>query len=104
MDEWENKCSEEVCTDQNRDSNSTIRELCNNGVIEKSLPATNEIYISNKFGTIKKRLTFNNYYEGEIRVSPDGKNYVYSSYVEEDMDYELFEASVDGNENSTRVC
>jgi hypothetical protein len=62
-----------------------LKDICDNGnVVEKSLPKESELYVSNKFGTIKRRLTKNDNYEGEVRVSPDGTTVVYSQCSETD--------------------
>lgn len=62
--------------------------------MEKGLDKMSDLYISNQFGKIKKRLTKNQYYVGEPVVSPDFKTVVFSQ--ETDDDYELFQMNVDG--------
>lgn len=57
---------------------------------------SNNSIFSNKYGAIQKRLTINDYFDGEAAVSPSGATVVYSSFV--DNDYELFKMNTDGKD------
>jgi Tol biopolymer transport system component len=54
----------------------------------------NFLSCSNKYGVIQQRLTFNDVFDGEAVVSPDGKMVIFSSYT--GSDYELFQMNIDG--------
>lgn len=54
-----------------------------------------EIYIADLKGNIKKRLTYNNYYDAEATVSPQGDKIVFTSNRSGDL--ELYVCDMDGN-------
>ncbi|KAI6225141.1 hypothetical protein M3Y99_01376300 [Aphelenchoides fujianensis] len=66
-----------------------------------ALPQANEIFRMNRYGTIKQRLTNNEYFEGELAVSPDFQRVVFAS--NRDSDYDLYIADVDDLENAKRI-
>jgi Tol biopolymer transport system component len=51
------------------------------------------LIFSNQYGVIKQRLTYNDVFDGEAAVSPDGKIVVFSRFDGED--YNLFRMNVD---------
>ncbi|KAI6241870.1 CRE-TAG-10 protein [Aphelenchoides fujianensis] len=57
------------------------------------LPAVNEIFRINRYGTIKQRLTNNEHFEGELAVSPDFQRVAFTS--NRDGNYDLYMADLD---------
>lgn len=69
------------------------------------MPKDNDLFLANKLGNIKKRLSKNpTGYNGEAKVSPNGEYVVYTSYDTSDpADYELYKVKADGSGEPKRV-
>ncbi|KAI6242179.1 hypothetical protein M3Y99_00258900 [Aphelenchoides fujianensis] len=65
------------------------------------LPQANEIFRMNRYGTIKQRLTNNEFFEGELAVSPDFRRVVFAS--NRDGDYDLYIADLNDIDNPKRI-
>ncbi|KAI6192066.1 hypothetical protein M3Y97_00296100 [Aphelenchoides bicaudatus] len=91
-----NDCLERVCGASaiNKQDDPNLKTLCKNTNKEKPLPKEMELYVGDLKGTIKKRLTFNDGFDGEAALSSDGKTVVYSSF--DTNDYDLFRMNIDG--------
>jgi hypothetical protein len=83
------KCSVNVCTNPASDD---LKKLCNDVVVKKLLPRDSDLYISNKFGSLKERLTSTTDYTGEAIVAGD---YLYYSSYDKD-DYKVFQLQING--------
>ncbi|KAI6217094.1 Protein TolB [Aphelenchoides besseyi] len=68
---------------------------------KKFLSNNNEIYHANQFGTVKRRLTNNDYYEGELVINLDRTSVVFSSNRNDD--YDLYIAPVDNIGNPKQL-
>ncbi|KAI6243233.1 hypothetical protein M3Y99_00147600 [Aphelenchoides fujianensis] len=68
---------------------------------QRYLSQSNDIFRMNRFGTIKERLTNNEFFEGELAVSPDFRQVVFAS--NRDGDYDLYLADLDDMGNTRRI-
>lgn len=95
-------CSVKVCDkDSSAYKTGSFENLCKD-VEEKSLPTYSELYIANKYGSIIRRLTNDDVYDGEARVSPNGKFVVFTKYDTEKSDYNLFKLSLEDMSDEIR--
>ncbi|KAI6241901.1 hypothetical protein M3Y99_00293100 [Aphelenchoides fujianensis] len=66
-----------------------------------NLPQSNEIFRMNRYGTIKQRLTNNEFFDGEVAVSSDFRRVAFTS--NRDGDYDLFLADLEDFEHPRRL-
>ncbi|KAI6170835.1 Cleavage and polyadenylation specificity factor subunit 3 [Aphelenchoides bicaudatus] len=85
-----NLCPVKVCSQLDPTKWLAVKDLCTDGVIEKSVPPESELYISNTYGSIKQRVTKNSVYDGEASVY-GSKLVIYSSYDTTANDFDLYQ-------------